>query len=74
MYHFSFSFYYLISNVMLHQAFVKTPGKINIADFRHFAKFPCQEIPARAPGNRILKPLTINKGFLPFFGVWEFWN
>ena len=37
MYHFSFSFYYLISNIGSKQASVKTPGEINIADFCRFS-------------------------------------
>ena len=71
MYHFSFSFYYLISNIMLHQASVKTPGKINIADFRHSTKFPCQEIPARAPGIQSLTLMLFPKKWRSYgsFGV-----
>ena len=46
MYHFSFSFYYLISNIGSKQASVKTPGEINIAEL---CRFSVEETPG-APG------------------------
>ena len=55
-------------NITISQASVKTPGKINIADFCHF---PVKHSPGRA---RCVPALKIKPQKLVFYyrGVWEF--
>ena len=64
----SFSFSYLFLLYTLPGEGSQEPGQ----HFSHFSNLLYRRLTGSRPGDTILKPPTINKGFLPFLGVSEF--